>query len=50
MDRGAWQATVHRLEKLDTPEQLTLSLALKHCKSTILQLKKENYYKKKMHG
>ena len=27
MDRGAWQATVHRVVELDTSEQLTLSLS-----------------------
>ena len=32
MDRGAWWATVHSFAKLDTTEQLTLSLSFYICK------------------
>ena len=32
MDRGAWRATVHSFAKLDTTEQLTLSLSFCICK------------------
>ena len=40
MDRGTWPATAHGVKKLDTTERQTLSLSLKHCKSTIFQLEK----------